>query len=54
MDQRSNVPLIQQLNAQADDWRSAELARAMELGALSGQLGVASAVVSARASRVRE
>ena len=28
MDQRSNVPLIQQLNAQADDWRSAELARA--------------------------
>jgi glutamyl-tRNA reductase len=28
MDQRSNVPLIQQLNAQADDWRSAELTRA--------------------------
>ena len=28
MDQRSHVPLIQQLNAQADDWRSAELARA--------------------------
>jgi glutamyl-tRNA reductase len=28
MDQRSNVPLIQQLNAQADEWRSAELARA--------------------------
>jgi glutamyl-tRNA reductase len=28
MDQRSNVPLIQQLNAQAEDWRSAELARA--------------------------
>jgi glutamyl-tRNA reductase len=28
MDQRSNVPLIQQLNAQAEEWRSAELARA--------------------------
>lgn len=28
MDQRSNVPLIQQLNAQSEDWRSAELARA--------------------------
>ena len=28
IDQRSNVPLIQQLNAQAEDWRSAELARA--------------------------
>jgi glutamyl-tRNA reductase len=28
MDQRSNVPLIQQLNAQAEDWRIAELARA--------------------------
>jgi glutamyl-tRNA reductase len=28
MDQRSNVPLIQQLNAQSEDWRSTELARA--------------------------
>jgi glutamyl-tRNA reductase len=28
MDQRSNVPLIQQLNAQAEDWRSAEVTRA--------------------------
>nr|WP_315262237.1 glutamyl-tRNA reductase [uncultured Limnohabitans sp.] len=28
IDQRSNVPLIQQLNAQSEDWRSAELARA--------------------------
>jgi glutamyl-tRNA reductase len=28
MDQRSNVPLIQQLNAQSEDWRSAELTRA--------------------------
>jgi glutamyl-tRNA reductase len=28
MDQRSHVPLIQQLNLQADDWRQAELARA--------------------------
>jgi glutamyl-tRNA reductase len=28
VDQRSAVPLIQQLNAQADAWRAAELARA--------------------------
>ncbi|HUR90480.1 MAG TPA: glutamyl-tRNA reductase [Ramlibacter sp.] len=28
MDQRGNVPLILQLNAQADEWRAAELARA--------------------------
>jgi glutamyl-tRNA reductase len=28
LDQRSNVPLIQQLNSQADEWRQAELARA--------------------------
>jgi glutamyl-tRNA reductase len=28
VDQRSSVPLIQQLNAQADAWRAAELARA--------------------------
>ncbi len=28
IDQRASVPLIQQLNAQADTWRSAELARA--------------------------
>ena len=31
MDQRGNVPLILQLNAQADEWRSAELARARRL-----------------------
>ena len=31
VDQRSSVPLIQQLNAQADAWRSAELARARKL-----------------------
>ncbi len=31
MDQRGAVPLIQQLNAQADDWRHAELARARKL-----------------------
>jgi len=31
MDQRSKVPLIQQLNAQADDWRAAEIARARKL-----------------------
>ena len=28
LDQRGSVPLIQALNAQADDWRAAELARA--------------------------
>ncbi len=31
MDQRHAVPLIQQLNAQADEWRTAELARARKL-----------------------
>jgi glutamyl-tRNA reductase len=31
VDQRSAVPLIQQLNAQADEWRAAELARARKL-----------------------
>lgn len=31
LDQRSTVPLIQALNRQADDWRSAELARARKL-----------------------
>jgi len=31
VDQRSTVPLIQQLNAQADEWRTAELARARKL-----------------------
>jgi glutamyl-tRNA reductase len=31
VDQRSAVPLIQQLNAQADTWRAAELARARKL-----------------------
>jgi len=31
VDQRSNVPLIQQLNAQADEWRSMEMARARKL-----------------------
>ena len=31
IDQRSSVPLIQQLNAQADAWRAAELARARKL-----------------------
>ena len=31
MDQRSSVPLIMQLNAQADEWRAAELARARKL-----------------------
>ena len=31
IDQRSSVPLIQQLNAQADAWRAIELARARKL-----------------------
>ena len=31
MDQRGAVPLIQQLNAQADEWRALELARARKL-----------------------
>jgi glutamyl-tRNA reductase len=31
MDQRGAVPLIQQLNSQADAWRAAELARARKL-----------------------
>ena len=31
MDQRSSVPLIRQLNAQADAWRASELARARKL-----------------------
>ena len=30
IDQRASVPLIQQLNAQADQWRAAELARAQK------------------------
>jgi glutamyl-tRNA reductase len=31
MQQRATVPLIQQLNAQADQWRAVELARARKL-----------------------
>jgi glutamyl-tRNA reductase len=31
LDQRGTVPLIQQLNAQADAWRAAEIARAKKL-----------------------
>jgi len=31
IDQRNSVPLIQQLNAQADEWRATELARARKL-----------------------
>ncbi len=31
LDQRGTVPLIQRLNAQADDWRATELARARKL-----------------------
>jgi glutamyl-tRNA reductase len=31
VDQRSSVPLIQQLNAQADEWRATEVTRARRL-----------------------
>ncbi len=31
LEQRNNVPLIQQLNAQADEWRALEIARARKL-----------------------
>jgi glutamyl-tRNA reductase len=31
LDQRATVPLIQALNAQADDWRASEIARARKL-----------------------
>ena len=31
VDQRGTVPLIQQLNAQADEWRAAEISRARKL-----------------------
>ena len=31
IDQRGSVPLIQQLNAQADEWRALEIARARKL-----------------------
>jgi glutamyl-tRNA reductase len=31
MDKRGTVPLIQQLNAQADEWRALELARARKM-----------------------
>jgi glutamyl-tRNA reductase len=31
VDQRGNVPLIQQLNSQADEWRAVEIARARKL-----------------------
>ena len=31
VDQRGSVPLIQQLNAQADSWRAAEISRARKL-----------------------
>ena len=31
MEQRGSVPLIQQLNAQADEWRTLELARARKM-----------------------
>ena len=38
LDQRGTVPLIQQLNAQTDEWRAAELARARKLLASSAEI----------------
>ena len=38
VDQRSNVPLIQQLNSQAEDWRAAELVRARRAIAKGGNV----------------
>jgi len=38
LDQRGTVPLIQALNAQADDWRAAEIARARKLLARGEQV----------------
>jgi glutamyl-tRNA reductase len=41
VEQRNTVPLIQQLNAQADQWRAAELARARKLLARDGDVDAA-------------
>ena len=41
IEQRSAVPLIQQLNAQAEQWRAAELARARKLLARDGDADAA-------------
>ena len=38
MDQRGSVPLILQLNAQADEWRAMELARARKYQAGAGPM----------------
>jgi glutamyl-tRNA reductase len=51
LDQRGNVPLIQQLNAQADTWRAAELARARRLLAKGQSIDVALESMSRRLSR---
>jgi glutamyl-tRNA reductase len=41
IEQRNTVPLIQQLNAQADQWRTAEVARARKLLARDGDVDAA-------------
>jgi glutamyl-tRNA reductase len=41
IEQRNTVPLIQQLNAQADQWRAAEVARARKLLARDGDVDAA-------------
>jgi len=48
VDQRSAVPLIQQLNAQADEWRAAELARARKLLAKGEDVDAVLEALSAR------
>jgi glutamyl-tRNA reductase len=41
IEQRNTVPLIQQLNAQADQWRTAEVARARKMLARDGDIDAA-------------
>jgi glutamyl-tRNA reductase len=41
IEQRNTVPLIQQLNAQADQWRAAEMARARKMLARDGDVNAA-------------
>jgi glutamyl-tRNA reductase len=51
LDQRGNVPLIQQLNAQADAWRAGELSRARRLIAKGVDIDAALESMSRRLSR---
>ena len=49
VDQRGTVPLIQQLNAQADEWRAAEMARARKLLAKGDDVDAVLEALSKRA-----